>query len=172
MLRDIWKKLQTAKKPMNKKEQILLVFFVGLLLAVISVPTQKSDKSKEKTNQTQEEITQYQADDLENRLKKILEKVEGAGKVSVMITYKTTNEKVVEKDTKTSEKTSEQETVYEEGDGREKTPYISMEKYPKAEGVVVVAEGADSAIVVRNLTEAVLALFDVDTHKIKIMKGG
>lgn len=172
MLRDIWKNLLKVKKSMNKKEQLLIVFLVGLLLAVISVPTQKSDKSNGKDNKAEKETTQYQVDDLENRLKKILEKVEGAGKVSVMITYKTTKEKVVEKDTKTSEKTSEQETVYEEGDGREKTPYISMEKYPKAEGVVVVAEGADSAIVVRNLTEAVLALFDVDTHKIKIMKGG
>lgn len=172
MLRDIWKKLQKVKKSMNKKEQLLIVFLVGLLLAVISVPTKKSNHNKENVAKTEENITEYQAGDLENRLEKILEKVEGAGKVSVMITYKTTNEKVVEKDTKTSEKTSEQETVYEEGDGREKTPYISMEKYPKAEGVVVVAEGADSAIVVRNLTEAVLALFDVDTHKIKIMKGG
>ena len=36
----------------------------------------------------------------------------------------------------------------------------------------VIAEGGNNAVVVKNITEAVQALFDVDTHKIKIMKGG
>ena len=38
------------------------------------------------------------------------------------------------------------------------------------EGVVVVSEGADNAVVVRNITEIVKALFPVDSHKIKVIK--
>ena len=30
----------------------------------------------------------------------------------------------------------------------------------------------DDAVVVKNITEAVQALFEIDTHKIRIMKGG
>lgn len=39
------------------------------------------------------------------------------------------------------------------------------------EGVAVVAEGGDNAVVVQNITEVVQALFDVDSHKIKVIKG-
>ena len=39
------------------------------------------------------------------------------------------------------------------------------------EGVVVIAPGGDNAVVVKNITEAVQALFGIDTHKIRIVKG-
>ncbi|MGN0422485.1 MAG: stage III sporulation protein AG, partial [Lachnospiraceae bacterium] len=38
------------------------------------------------------------------------------------------------------------------------------------EGVVVLAEGGDNAVVKQNITEAVQALFGIDTHKIRVMK--
>ena len=41
---------------------------------------------------------------------------------------------------------------------------------PKVEGIVVIAQGGENAVVVKNITEAIQALFDVDTHKIKVMK--
>ncbi len=42
--------------------------------------------------------------------------------------------------------------------------------YPEVEGVVVIASGGDNSVVIENITEAIQALFEVDTHKIKIMK--
>ena len=39
------------------------------------------------------------------------------------------------------------------------------------EGVAVITEAAGNAIVVKNITDVVQALFDVDSHKIKVMKG-
>ncbi len=47
---------------------------------------------------------------------------------------------------------------------------MTKELSPKVEGVVVIAEGGDKGVVVQNITEAVQALFGVDTHKIKVMK--
>ncbi|MEI3220461.1 MAG: hypothetical protein V8S08_13640 [Lachnoclostridium sp.] len=41
---------------------------------------------------------------------------------------------------------------------------------PEVEGVIVIAEGGDNPVVIQNISEAVQALFGVDTHKIKIMK--
>ncbi len=41
----------------------------------------------------------------------------------------------------------------------------------EVEGIAVVAEGAENAVVVRNITEIVQALFPVDSHKIKVIKG-
>ncbi len=47
---------------------------------------------------------------------------------------------------------------------------MSKELTPRVEGVVVVAGGGDDAVVVKNITESVQALFGIDTHKIRIVK--
>ena len=116
---------------------------------------------------------------------------DGAGQVQVMITWKSDGEKVVEKDRKSNEENvSEQDsqggsrttsshdtqetTVYNSGSSTSgvQEPYVSKELSPQAQGVIVIAPGGDDAVVVKNITEAVQALFEIDTHKIRIMKGG
>lgn len=47
---------------------------------------------------------------------------------------------------------------------------ITYQERDAVEGVVILAEGADNAVVVRNITEVVQALFDVDSHKIKVIE--
>ena len=39
------------------------------------------------------------------------------------------------------------------------------------EGIVILAEGASNAVVKREITEVVQALFDVKVHKIKVIEG-
>ena len=48
---------------------------------------------------------------------------------------------------------------------------VTYREDDSVEGVVVVAQGGDNAVVVRNITEVVQALFNVDSHKIKVIKG-
>lgn len=37
-------------------------------------------------------------------------------------------------------------------------------------GVLIVAEGADNAVTVQKIQQAVMALFQIDAHKIRIIK--
>ena len=48
---------------------------------------------------------------------------------------------------------------------------ITYREDENVEGVAIVAEGGDNAVVVRNITEVEQALFNVDSHKIKVIKG-
>ena len=48
---------------------------------------------------------------------------------------------------------------------------ITYQEDEKIEGIAVVSDGGDNAVVVRTITEVVQALFDVKTHKIKVIKG-
>lgn len=134
---------------------------------------------------------------MEAQLSGILSQMEGAGEVQVMITLKESSEKVIEKDTEVSgENVSEKDsqggeritqnenrketTIYSAGDGESGAyysqadqsgePYVSKELSPRVEGVLVVATGGDDAVVIKNITEAVQALFGIDTHKIRIVK--
>lgn len=38
------------------------------------------------------------------------------------------------------------------------------------EGIVIIADGAENGVVAKNIISVVQALFDVDSHKIKVMK--
>ena len=49
-------------------------------------------------------------------------------------------------------------------------PFIAKETAPQVEGVLVVAEGGENAKTVKNISDAVLALFPVEVHKIKVVK--
>lgn len=123
---------------------------------------------------------------LENKLETVLSQMEGVGKVEVMITVSDAGEYVVEKDKKStatvtsesdssggtrtvSENNEEEQTIYVDT-GDETYPYIQKEKLPTVEGVVVVAEGGGSSVVVSNISESVKALLPVEAHRIKVVK--
>lgn len=155
------------------KHNLLILLLVGMLLVVIAMPVEREEeqKVKEETEDEERETIRgknYESE-IEKKLSKILSDVNGVGENEVMITLQSTAEKVVEKDLETDEKSKSETTVYCENN-EEETPYVKKEMTPKIEGVVVIAQGGDDPVVMKNITEAVQALFDVDTHKIKVMK--
>lgn len=178
-----------------KKDQVLILFLVGILLLVISWPVSKKDDEEEftGTNQLQTEDGSVQESQnaylsyTERHLEEVLSQMAGVGDVTVMITLKSSAEKVVEKDieagnetvtesdsqggTRTTQNSSHSEaTVYGTDSSQNQSPYISKELSPQVEGVIVIAQGGDDSVVKQNITEAVQALFGIDTHKIRIMK--
>lgn len=189
MKRKDWMSMDKLKK--LPKNQILIAGLAGVLLLVIAMPTGSSKKETEEAADTkQQETTESESGSstyekkMERRLTEVLEAMDGVGKVEVMITLKDSGESVVEKDTSTtSQKTAEgetgsttqsdtqtqEETVFTEESG-EQQPFISKEVTPQIEGILVVAEGGGNSVVVKNISDAVLALFPVEAHKIKVVK--
>ena len=47
---------------------------------------------------------------------------------------------------------------------------ITYQDDKQVEGIVIIADGGGDAVIVRNITEVVRALFDVDSHKIKVIE--
>ena len=176
------------KKP-DKTGWIILVLF-GVLLLVITLPTgeklaAKADTEAETAETTRQSSTQEETVQ-EKQLADILSGIEGVGKVRVMITYKDSGTQVVEKDTSSStnntteednsggtrkaqESQNEETTVYNKSSS-EGEPFVSKELTPEIEGVLVVAQGGGSAVVKQNISNAVLALFPVEAHKIVVVK--
>lgn len=107
---------------------------------------------------------------MEKELTELLEQVSGVGRAEVMITVRASNEKVTLKDNTSKENSLEEETVLIEDSDKNSAPYVVQEREPELEGVVVVCEGGDNAAVKREITDAVSALFQIESHKIKIMK--
>ena len=173
-----------------KREQWLICGLAGLLLLVIAAPVKQKEQKK-----TQEEVTvqsQEPTDDqirqsYEKQLESVLSQVEGVGTVQVAVAMESTGKKQVEKDSPEDTSTSSEKgdsgtqrssqtvttgetTVYEDtGDGGQ-TPYISSSTYPEIRGVIVVAQGGGNPVIVQQIQEAVIALFHVEAHEIKVLK--
>lgn len=183
-----------AGEKLPKKNQLVLILLAGVLLIVIVFPVPDPSESTDRQSEDiQETMTAGGRDNgdyeqyLEEKTARVLEDVEGVGKVTVMITLKSDGQKIIEKDQSSSSQTTEEEdssggtrsvedqssdktSIYEQTADGSSTPYVSKELAPEVEGVVVIAEGGDNAVVAQNITEAVQALFGVEAHKIKIMK--
>ncbi|MFA9375487.1 MAG: stage III sporulation protein AG [Lachnotalea sp.] len=177
-----------------KKDNLLIVLLAGILLIVVAFPT-TNNKSGKKVPDTSDDSTTVQEktetlsyiEEQEKRLEEVLSKVQGVGEVKVMITLKSSKELIVEKDTpttsstaleedaeggkrNTADKTASEVTVYDQDNDGGSTPYVVKELEPEIEGIIVIAKGGDDPVIIKNISDAILALFQVEAHKIKVMK--
>ena len=182
--------MQKIKEKKLKRSDWLILVLAGILILIIALPA--DTKGKKQAEEAKENISkenntmEASKDEIEQKLEDILEKIDGAGEVKVMITYQDSGTQVVEKDKNTSansveesdstggvrstkEQQLQESTVYEEADAGN-TPFVSKELLPKVEGILIVASGGDNQKVKQNISEAVLALFQVEAHRIKIVK--
>lgn len=118
---------------------------------------------------------------IESDLKEILEKIDGAGEVSVRVYISGTSEKVLAENKKNEENTVERESEKSENKKSETqavitsgglsssgTPYVLYEKLPYPTGVVVVAKGARDEKVRYEMYESIKALYGISANRIKI----
>lgn len=134
--------------------KLLLVVVAGIALLVLSLPSGwmgssagrsgrgKSGNTVDGSAETATAMEIY-TDKKEKQLEKILEKVQGIGRVDVMITLDS---------------------------AEEKTKLLENTRIQKVEGVLVVAEGAGEAQMDEEIIRAVQALFSLEPHKIRVMK--
>lgn len=175
--------------------RLIIIVLAGVMLLVLSLPSgdNTSEKEEEVSGLETEKgsdvalsaMSQY-ARKQEEETEKILSKVEGIGKVEVMLTLASSEEKItLQDDSVTKEEVnqsdqsggnrkdekyqSSQESVLIKKDGEE-SPYVVQIQSPVVEGVVVVAQGVDSSQKETEIIEAIQALFPVEVHKIKVMK--
>ena len=172
-----------------KREQMVIWLLLLALAVVIFWPVDSGQEDVPAETVEQEETdagTAGPEQAMEQALADTLAQVEGVGAVRVALTLESTNKKIVEKDVpdsqssetrqsgdETSESSSssqEETTVYERDSSGGETPFVISEEFPAVRGVLVVAEGGDNPVVVQEIQEAVMALFDVEAHKIKVKK--
>ncbi|MGN0317965.1 MAG: hypothetical protein ACI4E1_08560 [Lachnospira sp.] len=177
---------------LNKSDsrKIIIIILTGVLLMLVILPTktpasQKSNKEENVSSGTKEEVFNYE-EYLNDKLSDILSKVNGVGKVEVMITFSSTSEKILAKD-ETYEKSTGQESdgqggsrnnvqdtgslthiFYESSDGSQ--PYIIMENMPAISGVLIVCEGGGNASLVSEITNAASGILGVPVHRIKVLE--
>lgn len=195
MLKDKLEKVKneltkTDNKNSKKKIENIVIGILILLITVIVINAILSDKDEEETvvNEIENNNVNFQASntDLETRLENILSKIEGVGKVEVLINYSETEQVVAmynenKKETATEEQDEsggtriikendvQKDVIYQEKDG-EKIPITQKTIMPKIEGTIITAEGAGSTEVQEKIINAVEAATGLASHKIQVFE--
>lgn len=176
----------------GSKEKWLLVLAAGICLMILAMPSGSREKTDEEQTQTRRTVQSEAApgreyeEEMEKRVENLLSTVEGVGKVDVMITVSSSEEKILatdsnqsrslteEKDsaggTRTSRTQELQENVVLTGSSGGEQPIVEMEKMPEIRGVVVSAQGGGDVRVRAEISAALEALFHVPQHKIRVLK--
>ena len=178
----------------KKKIESLVVFIIILIVTLIAINTIWRGDTKTKDNTTEESIgykrlaekvddNKGTSDELEEKLEGILAKMEGVGKVKVMITYSKGSE-VVPMQNENSKVSTTQETdseggsrVIQETDTSKEIVYSDGSKIetqtvinPVVKGAIVIAEGASNATVKSNIISAVEAITGLATYKVQVFE--
>jgi len=163
---------QKVKDFAEKYRFVILVLLLGVLL--LSLPSGKEEKEPAVQPLTVQEtrIT------MEEQLEALLCQVEGAGRVSVMLTVEEGEYTVLQTDSiaenrlsdDSEEETLRTETVFLERGSAGSEAIPVQTRGPVYRGAVVVAEGADRASVRLDLVSAVTSLTGLKADKITVIK--
>ena len=199
------KKFMDLKNLKLNKESALIVVLAGILCLVVVWPISGKSSGTDSSNgtlsgssssvsssgriseDTAQAALELYVENQEQRLKDILEQIDGVGKSEVMIRAKASKEYVVEKDISTgsstvsetdaqggsrqsSDITKDESSLYTKDSNGNDVPWVIKEMEPEIEGVLVAAEGGGNEAVAGEITQAVQVLFNIPVHKIKVVK--
>ena len=173
-------------------DKLLLLALCGVVLVIVSIPDgnrQKTGSRKENALSQETEALTVSGEDyfaaLERRVEELLSGIDGVKRVRVMITLKSSGEKVALKESTYEPSDSKQqegemqkeentyqnrEVVVYEKDGQGNTiPYVVKETMPQIEGIAVVVKGGMTPEMNLQITSTLLALFHVEAHKISVI---
>lgn len=163
----------------KKNKFVMAVLLVGLVL--ILLPTGVPATPDDAVTSTAEQVM-FSLAEQERRISEALSTIDGAGKVTVVLTLKCTVEQVLAQDETVNDMTSEKAdssennlektttTVIISSGSSTDAPVTLKYIYPEYLGALIVCQGADDVTVKYQLVQAVAGLTGLGTDKIVITK--
>ncbi len=162
-------KLYLIFEKLKKDKKAFLIILLGLsgmlLISLSELMPEKTDDIKKSSKNIVVDYNVHERQELE----RIIGLIEGAGKVSVMITYEGTSESIYASDISSQKNESNSSTDTEHiilDKGNIEDGLLLKEIYPKVTGVAVVCEGGGSAAVKNEITMMIKALYNLSSNSI------
>lgn len=159
----------------NKKILIAVAVVLSLVLILLFFKSSGSGTTQTKKQINNAETYDEYVDYTEKRIKNIISSIKGVGEVKVIISTNNSPEIVYakdlqKKDISDTEYLVEESVVYEK-DGSRSSGLIVYKKYPKIDGILVVAGGANDEKIRIMIINALSTVFDVEISKIEVLAG-
>lgn len=151
----------------KKYKFVLLVVLVGIILMLLPVSSQTKETEENKSQIPQES---FDLAAMEQRMEAVLGKIDGVGKLRLMLTLQSGTRLTLAEDTQRDQDRTQREIVtLNRGSGNQEI-VITNRFYPVYQGAVVVCQGADSSAVRLAITETVQALTGLPSDRIRVAK--
>lgn len=182
-----WKKWLRKEKDGQKKDWFSIFFPIMLICAVIILMMTNTNRNIPDTAESESSEQEVRSQDqdayaamLEEKLADAFSRMAGVGEVRVYVTLAGSGEETVLKDEgrtaenvqeensgaiRSSERTEEEETTVTDSEGN---PYVVSATYPKVQGILIVAQGAESAVVREQLMQAASTLLGLSYQEIQV----
>lgn len=154
----------------DKKTAFTLILgAAGILLVLLSGFGNNEETQKSKN---ENDITIMSEAELSDELEKLLGAIEGAGKVKVMVTFRSYGETVYAENKEANissdgETDSTDEYIIIDGTDGETGLRLKIIS-PEVKGVAVICQGGNNPIIKEQITSVVSALFDISSNKISV----
>lgn len=150
----------TVGSDFKKYRWVVLIVLIGIFLMAFpgkqeNIPTEESD-----TQQTPS---------LQETLSTILSKVDGAGKVEVLLTQSAGEKICYQMDEDRSDTTLRKETVLVSNSSREEEGLVQQILPPTYQGAIILCQGADNAKIRLSMTEAVMRVTGLTSDRITVL---
>ncbi len=172
-IKEIFKNLSN-----NKKNIVLIICAVSALVLLVVSGVSEEKTSEEKFDVNLNVSSEVYIKEQEEKLKELIEKIDGAGETEVMITLESCYENVYLKDSNlktesTSDvfKEEQEENFVMAKTGSNTQNGVIIKVYePVVKGVAVVATGGDDEKVKMAIIETVSAVFNINSTNISVEK--
>ncbi len=170
------KALSALSQWVRENKKIAFVVALGIIgMVLIFVSGLDPGEKKESAEAAVSRETYEQ--EVEQRLKRLIESIEGAGKAEIMIVFESSQESVfardlsedVEEAQKDNSRKTEDKYVIVENNGSE-SGLLTKAVYPKVSGVAVCCDGASDSVIRQRIIETVSALFDINSTNISVVR--
>jgi len=157
----------------NNKKLYILILIIFSFILFLSPKDGKTDKG------SNEDFSTENVAKLEERLENILSKIQGAGRVDVMITLASEGEKIILKDSQPESSSSFFDNGVQNGvgektvmkkDGSKEEPFIRKQTKAEIRGVIVCADGAYDEIVKNEIISSCIAVLDVPITRVSVVR--
>lgn len=157
---DILTLRQRGLEFIKKYRYVALAILAGVVL--MCLPSEKETTVATQTVQPQPE--------LQEELETFLSRLEGAGKVKVLLTQASGAKTTYQTDENVRDDTRQSDTVLVTGSDRSQTGLVQQVDPPRYQGAVVLCQGAQRASVRLAIVEAVANVTGLPTNKISVLK--
>ena len=167
----------------DKGRKIMIAAALAIMLLLLLSTVSCDEGSKSSDNARNSNYT-YQTEDfsklereLEQRLEALISQIEGAGKVSVMVTIDTSSRRVYDRDEKTESKLQSGSDSVSENYGRQtevvlagssKEPLEIMTVQPQVRGAAVVCSGASDPVIKERVANAVAKALNIGISRVYV----
>ena len=153
---------------LKNNKYVVLVLLIGLVFLLIPETDDRNDQTQTSIVIEEEEIS------FEEKLAAILNQIEGAGEVKVLLTISEGEEIIFQTDenlstdSDTSSKNTDTITVTDANKNQD--GLVRQKNPPVYRGAIIVCQGADDPVVKLAVTEAVARLTGIGTNCISVLK--